>query len=83
MCSHLYYIILLHTSASITGDNSASIALFEAFGFTLAGTFRDSGYKFGRFLDVAFYDLVLPDTKVETKVPKYKPFPWGTYEYKN
>ena len=44
----------------IDADNAASIALHEAQGFVLAGTIRDAGYKFGRWLDLAFYQKGLP-----------------------
>jgi L-amino acid N-acyltransferase len=40
-------------------DNTASIALHEKFGFSYAGTVREAGFKFGRWLDVGFYQLVL------------------------
>jgi len=40
--------------------NSASIALHERLGFVHAGTIRQAGFKFGRWLDLAFYQLVLP-----------------------
>lgn len=36
-------------------DNKASIALHEKLGFHHAGTLQQAGYKFGRWLDVAFY----------------------------
>lgn len=39
--------------------NGASIALHEKLGFTHAGTVRQAGFKFGRWLDLAFYQLVL------------------------
>jgi phosphinothricin acetyltransferase len=39
--------------------NSASIALHEKFGFTHAGTVQQAGFKFGRWLDLGFYQLVL------------------------
>jgi phosphinothricin acetyltransferase len=39
--------------------NSASIALHEKLGFTHAGTIRQAGFKFGRWLDLGFYQLVL------------------------
>lgn len=39
--------------------NSASIALHEKLGFVHAGTVRQCGFKFGRWLDLAFYQLVL------------------------
>ena len=44
----------------IDADNAASIALHRAQGFELAGTIRDAGYKFGRWLDLAFYRKGLP-----------------------
>jgi L-amino acid N-acyltransferase YncA len=44
----------------IDATNAASIALHEAQGFTHAGTIRDAGYKFGRWLDLAFYEKRLP-----------------------
>jgi phosphinothricin acetyltransferase len=39
--------------------NAASIALHERLGFTHAGTIREAGFKFGRWLDLAFYQKVL------------------------
>lgn len=40
-------------------SNTASIALHEKLGFTHAGTIRQAGFKFGRWLDLAFYQLIL------------------------
>ena len=39
--------------------NAASIALHRKLGFVHAGTIRDAGFKFGRWLDLAFYQLIL------------------------
>jgi len=39
--------------------NAGSIALHRALGFVHAGTIRQAGFKFGRWLDLAFYQLVL------------------------
>ena len=39
--------------------NTASIALHEKLGFTHAGTIRHAGFKFGRWLDLGFYQLLL------------------------
>jgi L-amino acid N-acyltransferase len=39
--------------------NAASIALHEKLGFTHAGTIKQSGFKFGQWLDLGFYQLVL------------------------
>jgi len=44
----------------IDADNRASIQLHEQFGFSHAGTIRQSAWKFGRWLDLAFYQLLLP-----------------------
>jgi len=43
----------------IDAANSTSIAMHEKLGFTHAGTVRHAGYKFGRWLDLAFYQLLL------------------------
>ena len=43
----------------IEATNSASIAMHEALGFTHAGTIRHAGFKFGRWLDLSFYQLIL------------------------
>jgi phosphinothricin acetyltransferase len=40
-------------------ENAASIALHESLGFVHAGTIRQAGFKFGRWLDLGFYQLVL------------------------
>jgi len=40
-------------------ENAASIALHRKLGFSCAGTIRHAGYKFGRWLDLAFYQLIL------------------------
>jgi L-amino acid N-acyltransferase len=39
--------------------NTASIALHERLGFFHSGTIEQAGFKFGRWLDVGFYQLVL------------------------
>jgi len=51
----------------IDADNLASIALHEEQGFVHAGTIRDAGYKFGRWLNLAFYQKILagPQRPVE------------------
>ncbi len=40
-------------------DNKGSIALHEKLGFTHAGTIKEAGFKFGRWLDFAFYQMIL------------------------
>lgn len=44
-------------------DNKGSIALHEKMGFEYAGTIKQAGYKFGRWLDFVFYQLVLETPK--------------------
>jgi phosphinothricin acetyltransferase len=43
----------------IDDGNAASIALHEALGFVHCGTVRHAGFKFGRWLNLAFYQLIL------------------------
>lgn len=45
--------------ACITGDNEASIRFHERLGFVRASCFRQVGRKFGRWLDVVDYELLL------------------------
>ena len=45
--------------ACITGGNRASTALHEALGFRAVSHFREVGRKFGRWLDVVDYELIL------------------------
>ena len=44
----------------IDAANAESIAFHEKLGFTHAGTIAQAGFKFGRWLDLAFYQLILP-----------------------
>ncbi|HEY3757237.1 MAG TPA: GNAT family N-acetyltransferase [Opitutaceae bacterium] len=44
---------------AIDASNAASVALHRSMGFLHCGTFRQTGYKFGRWLDVDFYQLLL------------------------
>jgi phosphinothricin acetyltransferase len=43
----------------IDSQNAVSIRLHERLGFQYCGTIRQAGYKFGRWLDLAFYQLLL------------------------
>jgi phosphinothricin acetyltransferase len=40
-------------------ENTASVALHVELGFVHAGTIPQAGFKFGRWLDLAFYQLTL------------------------
>jgi len=44
---------------AIDVENSGSIALHEALGFTHAGTIKEAAFKFERWLDFSFYQLLL------------------------
>jgi phosphinothricin acetyltransferase len=43
----------------IDASNAISIKLHESLGFTSCGIVRQAGFKFGRWLDLAFYQLIL------------------------
>ena len=51
----------------IDASNTASIKLHENLGFTHCGTIAQAGFKFGRWLDLAFYQRILatPATPVD------------------
>jgi phosphinothricin acetyltransferase len=44
-------------------SNMASISLHEKLGFTHAGTIKQAAYKFDRWLDLGFYQLLLDSPK--------------------
>ncbi|MEN8614876.1 N-acetyltransferase family protein [Dehalogenimonas sp. THU2] len=50
-----YHVII----AAIDGDQKQSIALHRRFGFAEAGHFQQVGFKFGRWLDVIYMELIL------------------------
>jgi L-amino acid N-acyltransferase len=52
--------------AGIDANNIPSIKLHEQFGFSQIGHFKEVGYKFGAWLDLLFFQLVLntPDRPV-------------------
>jgi len=45
---------------AIDSNNATSIALHRSLGFQPAGTLRQVGFKFGQWLDLDFYQLLLP-----------------------
>ena len=51
----------------IDASNAVSIKLHESLGFKSCGIVRHAGFKFGRWLDLAFYQLILrtPATPVD------------------
>lgn len=46
--------------AGIDSKNEVSIKIHEKFGFNYTGTIKRAGYKFGAWLDLVFYQLMLP-----------------------
>ena len=50
----------IHTIISvITGGNQISMQLHEKFGFTYCGSLTEVGHKHGKYLDVAYYQLMV------------------------
>ena len=43
----------------IDASNAVSIGLHESLGFNACGIVKHAGFKFGRWLDLAFYQLIL------------------------
>jgi phosphinothricin acetyltransferase len=51
----------VHTQVAVIAlPNDASVALHLAFGFHRVGVLREVGYKFGRFVDTAWYQRMAP-----------------------
>jgi L-amino acid N-acyltransferase len=46
-----------------SADQTASVALQESLGFQHIGRFKEVGYKFGRWLDVVFLQLMLKEAE--------------------
>ena len=55
--SHGFHTVI----ARISGGNEASVAIHRSVGFEIAGTEREVGRKFGRWLDVTVMQLMLQD----------------------
>ena len=53
--------------AGIDAANEGSIKLHEKLGFTYSGVIKKAGYKFGKWLDLAFYQLELNGPKTPTE----------------
>ena len=54
--------------AGIDSQNEGSIHLHEALGFIRTGTIQKAGYKFGRWLDLVFYQLMLKGPAQPTEI---------------
>jgi phosphinothricin acetyltransferase len=57
---------------AVTLPNPASVALHEALGFSHAGTYRDVGYKFGKWHSVGLWQRAL--TRLSGSPEPVKPF---------
>jgi phosphinothricin acetyltransferase len=44
----------------VAGNNPVSFALHRSFGFEQVARFRDVGHKFGHWVDVTYFQLLLP-----------------------
>jgi phosphinothricin acetyltransferase len=51
--------------AAIDGANEASLRLHARYGFEKVGHFKRVGYKFDRWLDVVYLELLLPEPTVK------------------
>jgi phosphinothricin acetyltransferase len=50
--------------AGIDSENIISIKLHEKLGFEFSGVIKKAGFKFGKWLDLAFYQMELTGPKV-------------------
>lgn len=51
--------------AGIALPNEASVRLHEKFDFKKVAHFREVGFKFGKWIDVGYWELLVPDKKQE------------------
>lgn len=62
----------MHTIiAGIDATNEASLHLHKKFGFEEAAHFKQVGYKFNRWLDLKFLQLILPTPEEPSDTDKY------------
>lgn len=54
--------------ACITEGNEASIHLHESLGFRKVSHFHEVGYKFGRWIDIEDYELLLGQVAIPVKI---------------
>ncbi len=57
LCEQGYHLVI----GGIAQPNAASVALHEALGFEKVAEFREVGFKFGRWVDVGYWQLTLSD----------------------
>ena len=56
--------------AVIDADQDASVVLHEKFGFQKVGRLKQVGFKFGRWLDVIYMELLLPPANRPNNTPQ-------------
>ena len=54
--AHDYHLLI----GGIDAANTVSIALHRSLGFSHCASIKQAGFKFGRWLDLEFYQLILP-----------------------
>ena len=57
--------------AGIDAANEPSLRLHARFGFERVAHYKQVGFKFGRWLDVIYMELLLPGTKTPTPQPQH------------
>jgi len=60
--AHEYHAVI----AGVVADNVPSLRLHESLGFVEVAHFREVGYKFGRWLDLKFLELLLATPRLPT-----------------
>lgn len=55
--------------AGISLPNDDSVKFHERFGFEKVGQLRDVGFKFGKFIDVGYWELRLDGNSIHKKSP--------------
>ena len=59
----------MHTIvAGIDASNDASIRLHQTFGFVEVAHFKEVGFKFGRWLDLKFLQLIAESGVVRSRI---------------
>lgn len=59
--------------AGVALPNEPSLAFHEAMGFTLVGTYRQVGYKLGRWRDVSWFERALSPHAADPRPPRPLP----------
>jgi L-amino acid N-acyltransferase YncA len=60
----------INAYAGVTLPNPASVGLHQAMGFEQVGVYREVGYKYGEWHDVAWFELLLQPRPSDPESPK-------------